>query len=488
VNSFGIERFRKQLTSIRKRYAKDLEQLAVDEARKRGLQDLAAITGEEVCLEAHTRLYMLDPLLTALGWDVSSSSRMVVEDGVNEDKEQDAHRRRLDYHGRDSNTGASLLVTEAKRASVLLPGVQGRTATSHITRRDKDVTVREFIAQELARISKGQSELGSAAWREILRTSVDYAKRVVAQSGAAPKRFVLTNGHWYLVFSDVQSTLLTTAPDPESIELFSSLDEVYLRAERFTELLSYHDLSGYIPIQHPSALKEFIPLGDEALCAKGVEVHYTRYGEHQPLQSIRVGVWIRVQSGRWIHFAKEYDDNFVILSPKNAGLQDSLSTTRARAAELLNELKAQRTLRFAEFSQFEQSPNSQTPEVTRPAGSMHLVEEVSDEKYRLLTLEEADYFHDDLAFDQCPFHLYGECKAEGSAVGDHAIAAPSSNPRCYFPSGSSHHCSHAAIFTTRKSKCLLLKFEEYLCCRRCAFLDRCWPDRSIMPCKTEGAH
>jgi hypothetical protein len=30
---------------------------------------------------------------------------------------------------------------------------------------------------------------------------------------------------------------------------------------------------------------------------------------------------------------------------------------------------------------------------------------------------------------------------------------------------------------------LLLAFEEHLCCRRCVFLSRCWPDTAAMPCR-----
>ena len=53
-----------------------------------------------------------------------------------------------------------------------------------------------------------RAETVPAEWRKILASTVDYVKRIVAAYGDAPVRFALTNGEWFLVFSDLSATIL----------------------------------------------------------------------------------------------------------------------------------------------------------------------------------------------------------------------------------------------------------------------------------------
>src|SRR5207245_2707045 len=141
-----------------------------------------------------------------------------------------------------------------------------------------------------------------------------YVKRIVAAYGDPPVRFVLTNGEWFFVFSDLGATILGTDPEAGKIVLFSGLPEVIARADEFCALLAYQDLSGHVPPQHPGALPDFVPEGEVATCSRFVEVSYTRHGERQPLISASVGVWIRTPKGAWILFQKSYDNQFLVLS------------------------------------------------------------------------------------------------------------------------------------------------------------------------------
>jgi hypothetical protein len=472
VNRGEVETFRRRARDLLDRYEHALEEIEKDEARRLDVPlEKMAGRGREVTLEAQTRLYVLDPLLQELGWEVQAAAAIVVEDNVEPARDEaDAHRRRLDYHGRDNDQARSLLAIEVKRPRVRLPATGGRSLA-------------DWIADALGTVNAGGAgvEKLPAEWRRILASLVDYVKRIVAAYGDAPTRFVLTNGEWFLVFRDLKATVLARDPEAGKIVLFSDLADVIARADEFCSLLAYQDLSGHIPPQHPGALPEFVPEGAVATCARFVDVSYTRHGERQPLISASVGVWIRTPKGAWILFQKNYDKQFLVLSDDRDELATRRQQLNTRAEDLLADLRNHRELRFASREEFEGAPE---PGIPAPGDEPSvLMRELGTDRYRIVTTEQLLFFTDEGAYDACPYHNWGACRADGNAVGESAITAQSSDPRCFFPSGSPYHCAHAAIQARRNHVCLLLGFEEHLCCRRCVFLSRCWPETAAMPCR-----
>jgi hypothetical protein len=478
VNRAEVETFKRRARDLLDRYEHSLQEIEKDEARRLGVAvEQIAGSGREIALEAQTRLYVLDPLLQEIGWEVQAAVAIVVEDNVEPAQDDvDAHRRRLDYHGRDSNAARSLLAIEVKRPRVRLPHTGNKSAE-------------DWMADALRRVNAGggAAEAVPAEWRKILASAVDYVKRVMAAYGDAPVRFALTNGEWFLVFSDLSETILANDPEPGKIVLFADLSDVIARADEFCTLLAYPDLSGRIPPQHPGALPDFVPEGEVATCSRFVDVSYTRHGERQPLISASVGVWIRTRTGAWILFQKNYDNQFLVLSHDRDELATRRQQLNARAESLLADLRNHRELRFASLEEFEGGPHGGEAHAgvvaPRREQASTLMRELAPDRYRITTTEQLLFFTDDGTYDACPYHNWGPCRAEGNAVGASAITAPSSDPRCFFPAGSPYHCAHAAIQARRKHVCLLLAFEEHLCCRRCVFLSRCWPEVAAMPCR-----
>ena len=117
MNRAEVETFRRRARDLLDRYEHALQEIEKDEARRLGVApEETAGRGREVALEAQTRLYVLDPLLQELGWEVQAAAAIVVEDNVEPARDDvDAHRRRLDYHGRDNDRARSLLAIEVKR-------------------------------------------------------------------------------------------------------------------------------------------------------------------------------------------------------------------------------------------------------------------------------------------------------------------------------------------------------------------------------------
>jgi hypothetical protein len=479
VNRAEIETFRQKVWDLLARYERGLRDIERDEARRREVgPDSLEGRGREIALEAHARLYLLDPFLSELGWDVQTPDAIVIEDGVDPaGADGNVHRRRLDYHGRDSAQGQSLLAVEVKRPSVQLPEADGKTISGWLARALGMINSRPKAAKKDLPV----------AWREILESATDYVKRILEEYGNTPTRFVLTNGEWFIVFSDLNATLLARDPVAGEIDVFLDLRDVTARADRFCALLGYDNLSGYIPPQHPAALPDFVPHGQEAVCARFVEMSYIRHGERQPLISLSVGAWVRTPRGAWVLFRKTYPRQFLVLNDDLDELASRRGALHERAESLLADLQNHRSVRFASRDEFEGSPGEigvgQAEE--RLSALVRDLGRGSDgqDRYRIVTLDQALYFTDDRTHDGCPFHSWGPCHEDGDAVGDSPIVAPSSDPRCFFPSGSPYHCSHAAIQARRNHVCLLLPFEQHLCCRRCVFLARCWPDAVAMPCR-----
>ncbi len=475
-----IERFRKAVTQFGASYERALEQIEQQYADRLGVprQDMRG-RGREIALEAHARAYFLDHVFDALGWQVHSTDLMVIEDAVDPSDDADGHQRRLDYHGREHHTGHSLLIVESKRPSVQLPPTS-------------DGNISGLLAKALTQIHRGSDIPVTILWTKILKSAKDYVKRVTAATGRIPEKFAISNGEWFAGFSDVNATLLATNPEAGAITIFRDLNDVARRVDEFYELLSYQALSGYIPPQHPAALVEFVADHEVALCARLVEVDYVRYGERQPLISLRVGIWIRTSQGVWIYFHKEYPDPFLILSDDNSKLSIALSEVKKRSDDLLTSLSAQRSIQFLTQTEVEgYPPPAQGPK--RFGALQSPLVEIMDrnlfgsQRYRIITNDKANFLADDVSFDKCPYHDWGGCDV-GDREGKGPISAPSCEPSCFFPSGSSFHCAHAEIHIARRNKCLLLPFEEYLCCRRCNFFTRCWPDSANMPCRqTPGA-
>lgn len=320
MSRVDIENFRRHVRQLLDNYKEQhLPQIEKDYAFKHSLPlDQVRGKGRSLALEAHVRAYLLNPLLQKLGWDVSSTRTMVMEDPVDPDDTgaSRGNRRFLDYHGReiaDEQSGRSFLIVEAKRPSVKLPSPDGNDAAD----------LSHCIAEALSRMHKGPEGKADipASWQEILETLKDYIRRTREAFGQAPARAAITNGEWFVIFTAVEKTLLSSTPSHSNISVFRDLEEVAKQAEEFFPLLAYTALSNHIPPQHPSALADFVARGEEVQCVLGTEVSYNRHGANQPLISVQVTAWVQTSKQSWIRFCKDYPEPFLILHHDSEDLE-----------------------------------------------------------------------------------------------------------------------------------------------------------------------
>ncbi len=467
-----IRRCWEDVSEIHAQYHESMRQLCSDRAALDGVGAVHRPHGwEDVALEAHVRQYLLDRALVALGWATGTAERMVVEDSVRS-MDGRGHRRRLDYYGRDSNDRRSLLVVEAKRPSVKLP----------FGRHSLDERFCDFANAVLK--SKDSQVSGLTKWHDILASSFDYIRSVAESNGAAPVRMVISNGDWFIVFSDLDNVVDGIPIVPSQLAVFADFREVQHRFEHFYRLLAYSDLACIVPPQTPGALIDFVPASEEVVYTRIVDVSYSHHGRRQPLISICVGVNVLVPPYGWILFQKRYSDQFVILNSRPSNSIHEIDLIERRASELIAELSLKHRLCLASVEQTEDllqryGHRSDLLDFGQSDSSF-----TSQKIYRLVTRDEVQFVVKDPSHDRCAFHNWGDCRRAGNAVGAEPIVTPSFEKRSYFTSGSPFHCAHNVIQVTRDRVCRLSGFERHLCCRRCAFLQQCWPDPTEMPCQS----
>ena len=95
--------------------------------------------------------------------------------------------RFLDYLGLERQTERPLLIVETKRPSSALPTLAGRA-------RKRAAARAEVVSLGL----RGDPLTGD--WDTWLKDLGDYVRTVATRSGQYPRRALITNGDWFLVF------------------------------------------------------------------------------------------------------------------------------------------------------------------------------------------------------------------------------------------------------------------------------------------------
>jgi hypothetical protein len=199
--------------------------------------------------------------------------------------------RFLDYLGLERHTQRPLLVVETKRPSAQLPRLSrpsGDFLSPHLP---------EVISRGLA----GEPLVGQ--WPEWLSTLRDYIRFVHARANQAPRRVLLTNGDWIILFLDPCDAFLEGGTyDAEHILAFSKRSEI---EQRYTELFRFPE--------HGTVVGETSGLtpGELPFHVFGEDVDRLMHGLHLRYIEQR-RVWRGVQ-----HKADEVDDPGAAIMPRS---------------------------------------------------------------------------------------------------------------------------------------------------------------------------
>jgi len=444
--------------------------------------------GVEAHLEYHARCYVVNALLAALNWRLHTSPEeglppLVEEAPVRSSGAQTI--RRLDYLGVERDTLRPLLLVETKRPGTALP----RLASAESTLEEKPSSV-------LCRGLAGEPLFGP--WSEWLRSIQDYVRSLHAASGHSPKRVVISNGNWMVVFLAPEDAFSCGVTDPARILVLSDWQDLEERhAELFLQL-EQSLVAGSMPSLTSARVSFYVAAEFIDRAMHGLRLRYVeRPGVYDrwPAISVAPVIHLRSRFGTWLMVENRLRD---FQLPDSADqLPEHLMQVRDAASVLLRETSASLGVSLVPASLVDHYESDDFL-------SLRGVAEFERDGFVLATGQFTHYLLPEPTVPDCPFHEWSICDDQGLAASSRPIPAPSIEPRVFFPTGRLHHCAHQRVTDAKASVitadnrdrcgqrsgtdgqafCEIWRFETYLCCRTCAFEEVCTKaDAFILPCQ-----
>jgi len=430
-------------------------------------------------LEIHARTYFVNAFLAALNWRLDKQACDSLPSLVPEVPIRSEERRSirfLDYLGLERETIRSLLIVETKRPSAVLPRASAPAATYS-----------EIVSRGLA----GEHLLGE--WNNWLKTLKDYVRSAQKRTQECPRRVVITNGDWLILFLNPCDAFLETGScNPSDILVFENRSDI---ERRFNEV--------FCNLEHQQVLGEHqaLTLGELPSLAEGAKVDRVLHGLrllyikepriHQqitpfnPVIKVAPVVFLRTRYGAWLRVEsppKEY-----ILPRKYEDLPKHLNEVEQTALRLFSEIND----RLGHSLQARALAIHYEDEVGFSA--LPGVQEINADEFLVLTGDKTHYLLPEPSVPECPYHDWHACQRDGAPSNPGPLLNQSVEPRSFFVSGKPHHCAHRdatnakanVITTANRSRCgtrsgqegqafcEIWRFEQHLCCRTCAFEEVC---------------
>lgn len=427
-------------------------------------------------LEIHAREYFINAFLAALNWRMDRQPtddlpNLLPEVPVR--SEETDRIRFLDYLGIERETDRPLLIVETKRPEAELP----RTLTPA-------ATYSEIISRGL----RGKRLLGS--WEKWLNTLKDYVRSVHSRTNHCPARVVITNGNWLILFLDPHDAFLDDgSADPMQILVFESRKAIENRFSEVFRFLEYFHVSREVPPLTPGELPAYLAGREIDMALHGLRLLYIEqrkiYEGPSPVIKVAPVVFLRTRQGTSVRVEsppQEYE-----LPHKYEELRSHLNEVDQAARELLEAVNRQlgTSLKASPLTEHYDNEDDFTVPPT--------VREQSRDEFLVITGDKTHYLLPEPSIPDCPFHDWQECQWQGVPSNPGPLLSRSVNPRSFFVSGELHHCAHREVRNAKaipatglnrtdygahsgeegQAFCKIWRFEQYLCCRTCAFEEVC---------------
>jgi hypothetical protein len=433
-------------------------------------------------LEAHIRVYVVNALLAALNWRLDAKPEDGLPNLIPEApiaSEEKGTTRFLDYLGFERQTNSPLLIVETKRPSSVLP----QPMTPFDSSSDP-----EIISRGLA----GEPLMGQ--WSEWLASLRDYARSVHAKARQTPRRVVLTNGKWLVLFLEPDDAFVKEPPPkPNRILVFpyrSDIEQSDIEL-RYTELFRHleygivsREMSGLTPGELP------LHVARDAIdrIMHGLRLRYIEQpGIYQPSPVIKVApvIFLRSRYGTWLRVETPPGDYEVPHQPGR--ILQHLTKVQKAATDLLCQTNN------ALGTRLQPSPLAKHYENEESFDLVRGIVECSEDEFLVVTGDKTHYLLPESSVPQCLHHDWGQSNIAGVACNPGPIMGRSIEPRAFFISSEVHHCAHRDVAAAKASQitaenrmrcgarsgqdgqafCEIWRFESHLCCRTCAFEEVC---------------
>jgi hypothetical protein len=427
----------------------------------------------EQCLEAHIRSYVVNALLAALNWRLDQNP----EDGLPNLIPEVPVRstlsgtiRFLDYLGLERNTDNPLMIIETKRPSSELP---------HTLEQAENYS--EILSRGLAGAPL------SGDWNTWLDNLRDYLRSTQARAQKVPKRIVITNGDWLIIFLNPSGSFLESGNhDLTHILVFENHSDIDNRYCLLFLNLERLQISGETPSLNPGELSFYVDgkVVDQVMF--GIRIHYIeQYGiyRYSPVIKLAPIVFIHSRYGGWLRVERPPREHE--LPHKNDQLLQHLDEFERAAIDLLAEINSRLTTSLQPICLAKHYEEKNDP--------LCGVTEYKANEYIVVTGDKTHYLLQKSSISFCPYHDWNDCNRDGFVSTQEHIVVRSTSPRSFFISKEIHHCAHSDVkyakstpitFANRprcgprigpngQAFCQIWRFEQYLCCRACVFEEIC---------------
>jgi hypothetical protein len=447
---------------------------------------------KEATLEHHLRSHFVDDVLRSLNWSLN------VEDAEEPNLlaelpiiSADSGRTKfIDYLGLEATTATPLMIVETKRFGAPLPQSPD----------DPKKWVPAILAEALA----GNNDVLTHDWPEWLEAVSTYVRSAAARGGV-PRRAVMTDGAWIIVFTNPNATFVEGRGNPNAISgadiAFFSFDRIEAEHADLYELLEYQHVLGEMPPLTPAELGFHIQPEHADRIMHGVRVIFTAdpgFLEPSPRIKVKPVLLLATTFGGWIVI--EEPEPGEVLPTREDLLVLHLDVVRDRAERLAADVSAQFGRAFVPVSL---ASHYADPNAFQPMpGVRYQTAGGGDRRFIVATGRYTHYLRPEPSVPHCPFHDWSAAHGHADAPRGQSVEPPS-----FFSSGALHYCGHRAVGQVKHSPatkmnrgrtglrsapeggafCEVWSLDQFLCCRTCAFEEVCARSELFtLPCQTTG--
>jgi hypothetical protein len=185
-------------------------------------------------LEHTTRKYMIDEILSSLGWNLGRLTQEMVEEA----RLQGDSTLFLDYLGVNPAQGSPLAIVEAKAWAK--PFVTASDLGAAGALRANPSSIQDLVAQAIQHCKTGGQPKDSPValeWAKWIAKLHQYVTTLHTQSGQVVKRLAITSGRWWIIFAAPNDSFVAQgSASPDSIFVFEGR-EVIERSDEIFNLL-----------------------------------------------------------------------------------------------------------------------------------------------------------------------------------------------------------------------------------------------------------
>jgi hypothetical protein len=439
-------------------------------------------------LEHTTRKYVIDEILSSLGWNLGRLTREMVEEA----RLQGDSTLFLDYLGINPTQGVPLAIVEAKAWAKPFVTASDVGAAGAVRGNPSSVETLLALATEHCK-SGGKPEESPIApeWAKWIAKLHQYVTTLHTQSGHTVQRVAITAGRWWIIFTAPYDSFIAQGlVNTKDILAFDS-DEVIARSDEVFSLLARQSLIADPP--SPVAPTQISAYADRASVARvyhALWIARRKDGAHFdafPQINVYPSIVVERHDGQMIYIVDQLRGRITV--PHNYdGLASHIDEVGQRATELLqvvnDELSAAlQPSPITAFTGF-QIPNTLAATLNLDLNGKFLKSWPSPNEFLLITGVEKHFLLPYPSVDPCAGHAWGECHALHVNQRSAPIVNRSFEPASFFTTIEPHHCAHRTVHDRRAARCHISPFEEFLCCRACVFQKVCWAPEELgrLPC------